>query len=139
MTVNVRLDGFTYSIVAEPLLELPPLESTTVTENEYVLAVEELTVNVFVAPDVVTVNGVSTELTVRPDGVELTENEFMVELPESVDIVTVTVLVVPASAVVASKLGSLTVTAANAGEIKNSVDNIQNTANRKAFIIQSFP
>lgn len=98
----VRLDGFTYSIVALPELELAPFESTTVTENVYVFAVDDDIVNVFVAPDVLTVNGVSTLPAVRPEGDDETENEFIVELPESVDMVTLTVLVVPVSTVVVS-------------------------------------
>ncbi len=95
---------------------------------------DELTVKVFVVPDVPTVNGVSTLLTVKPLGDELTENVFIVELPESVDIVTLTVLVVPASAVVESNDGSLTVTAASTDGIKKIVARIQKIANLKVFI-----
>ncbi len=68
----------------------------------YVFAVEELMVNVFVVPDVPTVKGVSTLLVVKPEGEDETENELIVADPESVDIVTLTVLVVPVSTVVVS-------------------------------------
>ena len=91
-------------------------------------AEEELIVNVLVTPDVPAVNGTSTVLTVKPDGEDETEKLFTVAVPESVDIVTVTVLLVPASTVVVSNEGSLTVTAANtAGAIVRS-DKMQKNA-----------
>ncbi|MBI1972289.1 MAG: hypothetical protein HYS53_03235 [Candidatus Aenigmarchaeota archaeon] len=78
-----------------------------------------------------TAKGVPTPVAVKPGGVELTENELTLALPDVVAILTLTVLVVPMSAVVESKAGlSVTKAAKDPERIAKSDKNV-NTASRR--------